>query len=188
VKGTKKILLILGISGSGKSTIETYLRELGVPSMISHTTRSPRQGEIPNKSYYYITKNQFDKLDKLEQTEYSGNFYCLSREELDRHEEDIVCAVVDYEGAVQIRDAYGEDNCVIVCLHIDYQTMEERLKMRGDSIDEIKKRINYAKDTNEAKKNYEIADFTIQNNKLEQTKQLIEYIVKGMKNEEEIIF
>ncbi len=111
----------------------------------------------------------------------------MSREEVERHEEDIVCAVVDAEGAIQIRDAYGEDNVVIVCLHIDYSTMEDRLMMRGDSMDEIKKRIKYAKDTDEAKKNYAIADFTIQNNKLEITKELIEYIVKGMRNEEEVI-
>lgn len=62
------------------------------------------------------------------------------------------------------------------------------MEQRGESIDEIKKRYENAIFTNEEQMNLEIADFKIQNDNFEKSKQLLEYIVKGMKNEQEIIF
>ncbi len=185
IKKDKVLLLLIGTSGSGKTVLGQHLQTLGVSELISHTTRKPRQGEIDGITYHYISKEEFDKLDKLEQTYYAGNYYCLSREEVERHKEDLVYCIVDSRGAMQIKQNF--DKVTIVYVHIDKQQQEERLRKRGDSEDEIKKRIIYSIQNDEVKNDIEIADYIITNNNLETSKQILKYIVKEIRNEEDTI-
>ena len=183
----KKIILLLGASSSGKTTIGKHLQTLGLSELISHTTRQPRIGEIPNQTYYYITKEEFDKIDKLEQTYYAGNYYCLSRQEVDRHNEDLVYCIVDSDGVRQIREAYGEENVVVIYLDVSDYQMHKRMKLRGDSEEDIKKRIEHCYQTQERLIGLEICDYAIPNVDLESTKEIIEQIIKEVKDEEIII-
>lgn len=43
--------------------------------LVSHTTRAPRVGETNGKDYFFVTKEEFDKLAKVESTCYAGNYY-----------------------------------------------------------------------------------------------------------------
>lgn len=180
-----RILLLIGTSGAGKTVLGQHLETLGIPQLISHTTRTPRKDEIDGTTYHYISKEEFDKLDKLEQTYYAGNYYCLSRQEVERHEEDLVYCIVDQFGVKQIKQNFG--NVVTIYVHIDQRQQEERLRKRGDSEDEIKKRIIYSIQNDEVKNDIEIADYIITNNNLETSKQILEYIVKEIRNEETFI-
>lgn len=176
---TKKIIILLGISGSGKSILGSYLETLGISRLKTHTTKMPRKNET--NAYHYVSKEEFDKLDKLEQTYYAGNYYCLSRKEVERHKEDLVYCIVDSRGAKQIKKNF--DKVSIVYIHIDQKQQEERLRKRGDSEDEIKKRITYSIQSDEVKNDIEIADYIITNNNLETSKQILKYIVKDVLNE-----
>lgn len=183
--------MLEGISGAGKNVLGEYLEELGIPKLTTCTTRNPRPNEIPNKSYYFKTKeeyNQFNEHNKLADDYYSGDYYWLTYDEINRHKEDIVYCILNAKGAKDISNKFGEDNVIIICIHIPLEQLKARMKQRGESEDEIKKRYENAIFTNEEQINLEIADFKIQNDNLEKSKQLLEYIVKGMKNEEEIIF
>lgn len=54
------IIVLLGASGSGKSTIENELAtHHGFEKIISYTTRQPRDGEINGKDYYFTENNTF---------------------------------------------------------------------------------------------------------------------------------
>ena len=54
------IIVLLGASGSGKSTIENELAtHHGFEKIISYTTRQPRDGEINGKDYYFTDQNSF---------------------------------------------------------------------------------------------------------------------------------
>lgn len=163
------ISLILGASGSGKTSLGQQLKEMGADELISHTTRLIRQGEIDGQTYYYITKEEFDKLDKLEQTYYSGNYYCLSRDEVERHKEKVVYTIVDAEGVRQIKEKYGEENVIVVFIKVTYLRMILRMLKRGDKIKDIAKRIKNCIITREMK-NYKIADIVIDNKDLQQAK------------------
>lgn len=188
----KKIILLIGCSGSGKTTLGKTLKELGIPELISHTTRKKRNGEIDGETYYYITKQEFDKLDKLENTCYAGNFYCLSREEVNRHKKDLVYCIVDANGVNQIRDNYGQNNVYVINVHIGYGEMEKRLRNRGDSEEEIRKRLKYAYENDEIKKDANIADCILRNNDLNRAKQSLELLVneliREMEDEKNTIF
>ena len=70
------IIVLLGASGSGKSTIENILSEsFGYEKIVSYTTRNQRLGETNGKDYFFINKDAFeDALRKglfAEHDEYS---------------------------------------------------------------------------------------------------------------------
>lgn len=182
---TKRILLLQGASASGKTTIGKYLQTLGLKELISHTTRKKRQDEIDGITYYYITKEEFDKIDKLEQTYYAGYYYCLSRQEVDRHDEDLVYCIVDNSGVQQIRDTYGKENVVVIYIDVSDQQMRERMKLRGDSEEDINKRIEHCYQTKEKLIGLEMCDYAIPNVDLESAKEIIEQIIIKLKGGEE---
>jgi len=60
-----KVLVIVGPSGVGKGTLINKLKN-NFPDKfafkISHTTRGKREGEEEGKNYYYISKEEFEKV------------------------------------------------------------------------------------------------------------------------------
>ena len=188
MKQSKILLLLVGTSGSGKTTLGIELQKMGIPELISYTNRTIRKGEIPNQTYYYVTEKEFDEITgKLESTEYAGHKYCLTKEEVERHKEDLVYCIVDANGVNQIRYNYGVENVRVINIRIHYGQMRERLEARGDSEDEIKKRIDYAIKNNEMERDFDLADYYITNDNLETSKKVLEYIVGVIKNEKDTI-
>lgn len=179
----KKILLIVGCSSSGKTTLGKFIQTLEVPELISHTTRQIRTGEVENETYYYITKEKFDKIDKLEQTYYAGNYYCLSRQEVERHKEDLVYCIVDSYGVQQIRENYGKNKVIVIYVDVSYKDMIKRMRERGDSEENIQKRISYAIQTNEMERGLEVADYILPNSDLETQKEKLSNLISKLKKE-----
>ena len=74
-------IILSGFSGSGKGTVVKKLVEKydKYALSISATTRGPRDNEVENVSYFYITRQEFEELinqDKLlEYAVYSDNYY-----------------------------------------------------------------------------------------------------------------
>lgn len=173
----RNILTVTGASGSGKdSIVDALLVHYGVKSpkdctniakdfskdrkrtdireLISHTTRPMRAGEQEGVDYYYITPNEFSKLHKIESTEYAGNSYCLSQEELEK----IVdggwgLVVVDQHGVKCIRDFVAnhptEYSLTSIFLSIDADVSKSRMEYRGDSQESIKKRLTQQEERHE---------------------------------------
>ena len=58
------IMVILSSpSGAGKTTLVNLLsKNENFEISISHTTRKPREGETPNKDYYFVNDNEFKRL------------------------------------------------------------------------------------------------------------------------------
>lgn len=57
------IIVLLGASGSGKSTIEHELsNHYGYEKIISYTTRQPRASEENGKDYWFIDNNTFNEI------------------------------------------------------------------------------------------------------------------------------
>jgi guanylate kinase len=112
----KGLLIVLsGPSGAGKGTIcKALLNRQKFWLSVSATTRGPRKGEIPQQSYYYITKEQFKTKiindDFLEYAEVYGNFYGTPKSnaiEKIKNGEDVILEI-DIQGALKVKENYPE--------------------------------------------------------------------------------
>jgi guanylate kinase len=106
----RTILTLTGPSCSGKSTLEKMLKQAGFENVISTTTRPMREGEVNGKSYYFIDKSEFKRLDAcgafVETVHFNGNYYGVSAKEVERvfAMNRPVVVVVEPEGLRQIRE------------------------------------------------------------------------------------
>ena len=56
------IIVLLGASSSGKSTIENQLStQYGFEKIVSYTTRKPRDNEVNGKDYWFIDNGTFEE-------------------------------------------------------------------------------------------------------------------------------
>lgn len=157
------IYVIIGPSGSGKTTLGDYFRSLGLKELVSHTTRGMRPGEAEGISYHFVTDDEFDLTDKIEESVYSGNRYGVSKREVEEKlESGDVFAVTDINGARAFRSLYGGIVSVIyICSSA--RRLRERMRERGDSKESIRARIRLLKDKHEYR-NRLFADYVIENN------------------------
>ena len=105
------MIVLSSPSGAGKTTLVNRISKLDKFEIsISHTTRQPRQNEIPNKDYYFITEEKFKRLIKeeefLEYAKVFNNFYGTTRtpviDKLNKGKH--VLFDIDWQGAEQIKD------------------------------------------------------------------------------------
>ena len=79
------MIILVGESAGGKSTVERCLVDRGIKKIISYTTRPPRDGEINGVDYYYITEGDFKQKLKegffAEHTIYRDWYYGTAKED-----------------------------------------------------------------------------------------------------------
>ena len=106
------IMVILSSpSGAGKTTLVKLLsKNKNFHISTSHTTRKPRPNEIPDKDYFFINNNKFERLIKneefLEYAKVFNHLYGTTRtpviEKLEKSEN--VIFDIDWQGADQIKN------------------------------------------------------------------------------------
>lgn len=147
--GQGMLILISGPSGCGKGTVCSRLIEK-FPAMrlsVSATTRSPRPGEVHGLSYYFMARENFEKLASeggfLEWASIYGNLYGTPagpvREMMARGED--VILEIDVQGGLQVKERFP-DTILIFLLTPSRSALLERLTGRAtDSPQEIEKRL-----------------------------------------------
>ena len=105
------MLILSSPSGAGKTTLVNLLSEKdNYKISISHTTRQPREGEIPNKDYFFVDDSEFKRLIQNEEfIEYAKVFnhlYGTSRSPVisNLQKGKNVIFDIDWQGADQIRN------------------------------------------------------------------------------------
>ena len=109
---TDGIMIILSSpSGAGKTTLVKLLSKIdNFEISISHTTRKPRENEVPNKDYYFVKEEEFKRLIKneefLEYAKVFNNLYGTTRtpviDNLNKGKN--VLFDIDWQGADQIKN------------------------------------------------------------------------------------
>jgi guanylate kinase len=105
------MIVLSSPSGAGKTTLVKMLSEQGnFEVSISHTTRQPRHSETPNKDYFFVNEEEFERLIKneefLEYAKVFNNFYGTTRtpviDKLNKGKN--VLFDIDWQGADQIKN------------------------------------------------------------------------------------
>jgi guanylate kinase len=147
------VYIISAPSGSGKSTlVNELLRQIpDLDFSISYTTRAPRGAEKNGKQYFFVTREEFERMiqadDFLEHADVFGNYYGTARrflKEAQSKGHDLLLDI-DVQGAAQIKPKLTHAVSIFV-LPPDRKTLEARLRKRGeDDPKVIQRRLNGAR-------------------------------------------
>lgn len=179
-----KLFVISGSSGVGKGTLISLLlkNNSNIMLSISHTTRSPRQGEVDGVNYFFRTKEEFQKSIEenafLEWAQYSDNFYGTKRKFVERklNEGFDLILEIDTQGALKVKEQMP-DAILIFILPPSLKDLENRLRGRKTETEEaIQKRLNFVESE---MKNLSLYDYQIVNDDLQMALEKLKGIIKN---------
>ena len=116
------LTVVSGFAGSGKGTLmKRLLKDYdGYALSVSATSRSPRPGEEEGISYFFKTREEFEKMiendELLEYAEYVGNYYGTPKSFVEGklNEGRDVVLEIEIQGAMQIKRKYPDTLLIFV--------------------------------------------------------------------------
>lgn len=137
------VILVAAPSGAGKSSLVSALlaADPSIRLSISCTTRAPRPGEQHGREYYFVTPEEFHRMQEsdelLEWAKVHGNYYGTPKRWIEQavaRGEDVILEI-DWQGARQVREKVPD--CVtIFILPPSRQELERRLRTRAQDNEE----------------------------------------------------
>ncbi|MCI8805758.1 MAG: hypothetical protein HFE59_07685 [Clostridiales bacterium] len=172
------ILLLIGESGSGKTTIaETLAGKFGLKVLRSYTTRPKRYEN--ERGHIFVSEREFRNLkpkDIIAYTKIGEYEYCATKQQID--DSDIY--VIDLKGMRYLKNNYkGGKKTKTVYLKVSQELRKQRMMGRGDREKDIIFRLkNDIITFNGAE---ELADFIIENDKTyeETSEKIWRYYIYG---------
>jgi len=170
-----KIFVVSGPSGVGKKTIIDLAKPKlkNFVDLCTLTTRAKRPEEKNGLDYYFVSKNDFEKIIKngevIEYNFYNGHYYGTPKKDLEkafsRHQK--VILEIDINGAFRIKKKYPQ-NTKLIFIWADLADIKRRLIRRGQNTSiQIKERLKRAKKELKLRKKY---DYQIKNREGKQEK------------------
>jgi guanylate kinase len=142
-EGDAVFIVVTAPSGAGKTSLckEVLKETTALRFCVSHTTRSPRHGEVEGQDYYFIGEEEFRRRiedgDFIEWVELFGHLYGTSAKaiaDLRSNGYDLI-ADVDPRGAKVLRKTY-EDGVFVFILPPSLSELEVRLRRRNAEDDD----------------------------------------------------
>ncbi len=182
----KGILIVLsGFSGAGKGTLMKRLLEVHGEEYalsVSATTRFPREGEVDGSSYFFKTKEAFEKMiDQdafLEYAGYCGNYYGTPKDYVDQKlaEGKNVILEIEIQGALKVKEK-RPDTLLLFVTPPNAAELKNRLVGRGtESGEVIDQRLSRAFEEAEGVEQY---DYLLINDDLDTCVEEIHEIIKS---------
>ena len=154
MSGRRRILILCGPSGGGKSTMAKRLmaEHPEIRLSVSATTREPRIGEEHGRDYVFITREEFQRRleagDFLEHNEvYNGTLYGTLRSEIDKMLENGYFALLDVDviGGLNVKSMMPDATYSVFLMPPTLDVLRERLSARGtESQETLKTRMERA--------------------------------------------
>ncbi|MFM7512008.1 MAG: guanylate kinase [Cyanobium sp.] len=149
-----RLSVITGPSGVGKGTLVSRLlaRHPRIWLSVSATTRPPRPGEVEGESYFFLSREHFERQMAaggfLEWAEFAGNLYGTPREPVERQlaAGRPVLLEIELEGARQVRRSFPAGFQVML-QPPSLEELERRIRGRGtDAEAAIQRRLERARE------------------------------------------
>ncbi len=185
-KNKGSIFVISAPSGAGKTTMckKILSTDSAVRQSVSFTTRAPREGEVNDEDYTFISEKKFRDMaaagEFVEWAEVHGNLYGTARRRLEELMESglDVLLDIDIQGARQIRKSL-EGGVFIFILPPSMTVLRKRLEERGSNTEEdMEKRLNRAIDEI---RDYTLYDYVIVNDRLRESVGGLEAIIAAQR-------
>ena len=184
------LVILAAPSGTGKSTICKRLikNNKNCNFSISATTRKPREGEIDDKDYKFISNTEFEHFvkfgDFLEWEIVHGNKYgtlwSSVEEALDNNK--VMIFDIDVKGAMAIKEEYPDESILLFIeppgdnVNEQKEALNERLLNRGNEQElAIKHRLKRFETEMDYKEKF---DYTFVNKNLNKTIEKVEKLIK----------
>ena len=125
------MVILTGKSGAGKTTVAKLLEEEhGFKRAVTCTTRPPREGEIDDVDYHFLSQEQFDEMEKkgmFAESAHTGLYSYGSLKESYMEDDSVI-----------VKEGY----CVLtVYLGGDNKLLKNRLVKRGDNPEKVSERL-----------------------------------------------
>ena len=138
------LVVVSGFSGAGKGTLmkELLKRYDNYALSISATTRAPREGETDGKEYFFVTKEQFEKMRDerklIEYAQYVNNYYGTPKEYVEQKmaEGKDVILEIEIQGALKVREK-RPDTLLLFVTPPNGDELKNRLTGRGTETQEV---------------------------------------------------
>ena len=178
------LLVVSGFSGAGKGTLMKELvgRYDQYALSVSATTRSPREGEVDGREYFFRTREEFEQMIAenalIEHACYVGNYYGTPKayveEQLSKGKD--VILEIEIQGALQIKKRFP-DTLLLFVSTPDADTLKNRLVGRGtESMEVVENRLSRAAEEAEGIEQY---DYFIINDDLDACVTQVHQIIQG---------
>lgn len=179
------LVVVSGFSGAGKGTIMKQLLEEypGRYSLsISATTRQPRPGESHGKEYFFVSRDEFERMIRenalIEYAQYVGNYYGTPKEyvmgQLNKGKD--VILEIEIQGALKVKEAYP-DTLLLFVSPPSAGELKNRLVNRGtEDTATIDSRLSRAWQEAQGVEQY---DYFVINDDLEECVQKVHSIIQN---------
>lgn len=179
------LIVVSGFSGAGKGTLMKRLLEKYEETYalsISATTRQPRDGEAHGREYFFITKEEFEKMiakaELIEYAKYVENYYGTPKfyvEEQLNAGKDVILEI-EIQGALKVKKSFP-DTLLLFVVPPSAQELKKRLVGRGtESMEVIESRLKRAVEESEGMEEY---DYLVVNDDLDTCVEQMHRIIRG---------
>ena len=177
------LIVISGFSGVGKGTVvKRLVSDFGYNISVSATTRSPREGEVDGREYYFMGKSEFENLivygGFIEWTQYVENYYGTPKKYVEKSLDEGKDIILEIEvmGALNVKRQFP-DALLIFISAPSISELRSRLSGRGTESEEtIIKRLKKATEEAEDMDKY---DYVVVNDDLEECIRTVDSVIKS---------
>lgn len=135
---TQNLYLFVGRSGTGKTSItKEVCQRMNMTYVSSYTDRAQRYEN--EKGHIFLSTENFNKLyPKIAYVKFDGHQYCTTPDILNKSD----CYVIEPKGILDMKRAYTGRPIVVIGLYVPMREIINRMRIRGDSEESIKIRLD----------------------------------------------